>query len=142
MNYEKKIHKFDLKLMEMCVEVAKKSDMNSKHGCIIIDSKGHLISSGANKRKTIGQEHIEDINIRRQKKFSVHAEESALKNVNRNKLKGAKLYVVRWGHNHTNPYFMNSKPCHKCEAIINACMNNFGLKAAYYSTDNDEFNEI
>ena len=137
MNCEKKIHKFDLNLMEYCVEIAKKSNMNSKHGCVIIDKKGNIISSACNKRRSMETEHIPDINIRRQKKFSKHAEETALKNVNRNNLKGAILYVVRYGHNHTNPYFMNSKPCEKCTAIIKAAIERHGLKAAYYSTDNE-----
>ena len=137
MNCEKKIHKFDLNLMEYCVEIAKKSNMNSKHGCVIIDKKGNIISSACNKRRSMETEHIPDINIRRQKKFSKHAEETALKNVNRNNLKGAVLYVVRYGHNHTNPYFMNSKPCEKCTAIIKAAIERHGLKAAYYSTDNE-----
>lgn len=138
---QKKIHKYDLNLMEMCVEVAKKSNMNSKHGCIIIDRKGNLISSACNKRRSMETEHISDINMRRQKRFSRHAEETALKNVNRNDLKGAVLYVVRYGHNNCNPYFMNSKPCEKCTAIINAAIERHGLKAAYYSTDN-EFYEV
>lgn len=134
---QKKIHLYDLNLMETCVEVAKKSNMNSKHGCIIIDKKGSIISSACNKRRCIDTEHIPDIRIRRQKKFSKHAEETALKNVNRNDLKGATLYVVRYGYNDSNPYFMNSKPCEKCTAIINAAINRHGLKAAYYSTDNE-----
>lgn len=136
------IHRCELNLMEMCVEAAKKSNMRSKHGCVIVDSKGQLISSGYNKIRCIGYKHIEDISMREQKRFSSHAEETAIKNVNRQKLKGAKLYVVRWGSNNTNPYFMNSKPCNKCTAIINACMTNYGLKAAYYSTDLDNFHEI
>ena len=86
-------------------------------------------------------EHISDINIRKQKRFSRHAEETALKNVDRNKLKGAVLYVIRYGYHENNPYFMNSKPCTKCTAIINAVMKNYGLKAAYYSCDN-EFQEV
>lgn len=137
---EKYIHRYDLNLMEMCVDIAKKSNMNSKHGCIIIDKKGKIISSACNKRRSMDTEHISDINIRRQKRFSRHAEETALKNVNRNDLKGAVLYVVRYGNHENNPYFMNSKPCEKCTAIIKANMERHGLKAAYYSTDNEFYN--
>jgi len=137
---EKYIHRYDLNLMELCVDIAKKSNMHSKHGCVIIDKKGKLISSACNKRRTMETEHIPDINIRRQKKFSRHAEETALKNVNRNDLKGAVLYVVRYGYHENNPYFMNSKPCEKCTAIIKAAMERHGLKAAYYSTDNEFYN--
>jgi deoxycytidylate deaminase len=141
MTFHKKIHKYDFDLMEYCVEIAKKSNMNSKHGCVIIDKKGSIISSACNKRRSMEMEHITDINLRKQKRFSRHAEETALKNVDRNKLKGAVLYVIRYGYHENNPYFMNSKPCTKCTAIINAVMKNYGLKAAYYSCDN-EFEEI
>lgn len=140
-NFIKNIHKCDLKLMNICIEVAKKSNMNSKHGCIIIDSNNKIVSSAYNKRTSMHNEHIHDPIIRLKKKFSTHAEENALKNVNRNKLKGAKLYVVRWGCNDEQSYFMNSKPCSKCTAIIQACFK-FGLKAAYYSTDSNDFLEI
>ena len=135
----KKIHKYDIHLMEYCVEIAKKSNMNSKHGCVIVDKKGKIISSACNKRRSMEMEHISDINIRKQKKFSKHAEETALKNVNRNNLKGAILYVIRYGYNeNTNEtYFLNSKPCEKCTSIIKATISKHGLKAAYYSTGND-----
>ncbi len=132
----KEIHKCDYNLMELCIDAAKKSNMRSKHGCVIIDNKGRLISSACNKRKNLKDEHIDDELMRRKKGFSKHAEETALKNVNRDKLKGAKLYVVRWGYADGCPFhFLNSKPCVKCTAIINACINNYGLKGAYYSTD-------
>ena len=74
---EKHIHRYDLNLMEMCVEIAKKSNMNSKHGCKIIDKKGKIISSACNKRRSMDTEHISDINIRRQKKVARQAEETA-----------------------------------------------------------------
>jgi deoxycytidylate deaminase len=143
MDFYKKIHKYDIHLMEYCVEIAKKSNMNSKHGCVIIDKKGKIISSACNKRKSMKMEHISDINKRKQKRFSKHAEETALKNVNRNKLKGAILYVIRYGHNENTDetYFLNSKPCEKCTSIIKASIFKYGLKVAYYSTGNN-FSEI
>lgn len=143
MNQFKKIHKIDLSLMEQCKEIAKKSNLRSKHGCVIVDYKGRIISSACNKRKNLKDEHVEDIKLRQRKGFSKHAEETALKNVDRNKLKGAKLYVVRWGYNENCPFhFLNSKPCSKCTAIINACMNNYGLKSAFYSTNINTFEPI
>ena len=130
------IHKYDYHLMELCVDVAKKSNMRSKHGCVVVDNRGKIISSACNKRTNLKDEHIDEVLLRQRKGFSTHAEESALKNVDRNRLKGAKLYVVRWGYAKNCPFhFLNSKPCVKCTAIINACINNYGLKGAYYSTD-------
>ena len=36
--------------MMMCVEIAKKSDMRCKHGCIVVDKNGKIISEAHNKR--------------------------------------------------------------------------------------------
>ena len=65
--------------------------------------------------------------------------DSIIQNVNRNNLKGAILYVIRYGYNeNTNEtYFLNSKPCEKCTSIIKATISKHGLKAVYYSTGND-----
>ena len=63
--------------------------------------------------------------------------------MDKTKLKGAKLYVVRWGgKNDGEMCFMNSKPCNKCTSIIKTCMNKYGLKVAYYSTNNTFFENI
>jgi hypothetical protein len=62
------------------------------------------------------------------KKITIHAEEMALKSVSPSKLKGATLYVVRNGHD-----MLNSKPCDRCQSIINSCMKKNGLKNVYYS---------
>lgn len=125
--------------MMMCVEIAKKSDMRCKHGCIIVNKNGRIISEAHNRRNGLPDKHIED--PKKRPFFSSHAEETALRKMNRQNLDGASLYVVRFGHCHKNPIFMNSKPCKKCTPIILACMKNYGLKAAYYSTG-DEFEEI
>lgn len=137
--YIKYIHNRTFNYMMKCVDIAKKSDMRCKHGCIIVDKNGKVISEAHNRRNGLPNKHIEDPSKR--PFFSNHAEETALKKMNRNNLNGATLYVVRFGHCHKNPIFMNSKPCPKCTPIIIACMKNFGLKAAYYSTGED-FEEI
>lgn len=140
-NYEKSIHKQDLDLMYLCIEIAKKSDMRCQHGCIIEDSKGNIISKACNKSNNLPEKHVLDDEKR--PLFSRHAEETALKNVDKTKLKGAKLYVVRWGgKNDGEMCFMNSKPCNKCTSIIKTCMNKYGLKVAYYSTNNTFFENI
>lgn len=135
----KYIHNRTFHYMMMCVEIAKKSDMRCKHGCIIVDKNGKIVSEAHNKRNGLPDKHIED--PKKRPFFSSHAEETALKKMNRQGLDGASLYVVRFGHCHKNPIFMNSKPCPKCTPIILACMKNYGLKKAYYSTG-EEFEEI
>jgi len=140
-NYKKLIHKQDLDIMYLCIEMAKKSDMRCQHGCIIEDSKGNIISKACNKSNNLVERHI--LNDEKRPLFSKHAEETALKNVDKTKLKGAKLYVVRWsGKNEENMCFMNSKPCNKCTSIIKTCMIKYGLKVAYYSTNDNIFENI
>ena len=128
--------------MSICSEIAEKSNMRCKHGCIIVDKNGKIISVAYNRRNGLPDKHIEDSSKR--PFFSRHAEQTALKNVNRLDLNGATLYVVRCGHVNGEKCFLNSKPCTICTPKIKACMKNYGLKAAYYSTgeNSDDFREI
>lgn len=135
---ERNIHKQDKQMLSLCIEVAKKSNMRCQHGCIIQDNKGNVISRACNKSNNLQERHISDFEKRQL--FSKHAEEIALKNVDKTKLKGAKLYVVRWNTMHN--CFMNSKPCTKCTSIIQSYMNKYGLKVAYYSTNKEIIDEI
>ena len=133
----REIHKIDNEIMMMAIEVAKKSDMRCKHGCVIIDSKGNIISTGYNKMiptsSSILKLHLYKEEFEKKYKLSRHAEENALRNADPRKLYGAKLYVVRWGNLESNPLFMQSKPCKRCTLIIESCMKKFGLRVVYYS---------
>ena len=131
--YQKKIHKQDKEILGMAHNIALKSDMRCKHGCIIIDNKGDIISSACNKSMPICKEILHSRTLRTYK-CSLHAEEMALRNIDYRKLSGAKMYVIRINSltNKTND-FMNSKPCNKCTYIINACIRKYGLKTVYYS---------
>jgi hypothetical protein len=133
----KVIHKIDNEIMMIAIEVAKKSDMRCKHGCVIIDNKGNIISTGYNKTIPTSS-NILKLNLYKEEfekkhKLSRHAEENALRNADPRKLDGAKLYVVRWGNLESNPLFMQSKPCKRCTLIIESCMKKFGLRVVYYS---------
>jgi len=120
------IHKTEQIYMDIAADIALKSNLRSKHGCIIIDKKGKIISKAHNKA-IVFEKNIKYVktNI-----VTYHAEESALKNVDKTKLNGASLYVVR---NIGNGCFSCSKPCQKCENIINSCMQRFKLKYVFYS---------
>ena len=124
--------KSDNKILLHAIEMAKKSDMRSKHGAVLLDEKGNIISKACNKGIAVSKEGME--NFTQSTKISHHAEENALRNVDKKKLKGARLYVVRWGCIDTNPLLMNSKPCKRCTSIIDTCMKKHGLKVVYYST--------
>ena len=130
----KDIHKIETTYMFLALNKAEKSDMRSKHGCIIVDKKGNIISKAFNKTLPVEQKIFDKKNIDKSTRVSLHAEENALRTTDPRKLCGAKLYVIRWGYCDTNPIFMNSKPCLRCTRIIEACMNKYGLKVAYYST--------
>jgi deoxycytidylate deaminase len=128
---KKKIHKTDNLILQIAIEMAKKSDMRTKHGCIIIDYKGSIISKAYNKNLIVSSKQFD--NFTQNTKVSYHAEENALRNVDPKKLSGAKLYVIRYGFQENNPLLMNSKPCKKCTCIIEKYMKKYGLKTVYYS---------
>lgn len=117
------------------LDIAKKSTMRSKHGCVIVDNKGNIISTGFNKEIFLYKKKHYTYYDQFQNHKSIHAEENAIRNVDPAKLNGAKLYVVRWGSHEKNPLIMNSKPCKKCANIIGRCITKYGLKYAYYSSD-------
>jgi tRNA(Arg) A34 adenosine deaminase TadA len=130
----KSVHKSDNLYLKHAYETAKKSDMEHKHGCIIVDNKGNIISSGYNKFLNVPKDKLQKFNKNTNIKISKHAEEMALKNADPKKLFGAKLYIVRINlqHFNNNP-FMCSKPCKRCTAIIESCMKKCGLKIVYYT---------
>jgi deoxycytidylate deaminase len=130
----KEIHKIDSQIMDYAASIAKLSDMKNKHGCVIIDSKGEIISTGMNKTNI----HVNPNKFKifnKNNKISLHAEENALRNVDPRKLKGARLYVIRLNCSPSIlPRFSDSKPCKKCTCIIESCMKKYGLKVVYYSS--------
>ena len=125
-------HKSDLELMQYAADIAQRSDMRTKHGCVIVDYKGSIISVAYNKTLNIPPHKLKEYD--RSNKISRHAEENALRHVDRRKLCGARLYVVRSENTNLENCFMNSKPCKRCSAIIETCMRKFGLKVVYYSS--------
>lgn len=107
-------------------DVAAKSTMQHRHGCIIVYNDKEIVAKGYNHtRCTLEQE------------FSVHAEVEAinkLRQVVRSKSKEfihkCTLYVVRIGtDNMGNPLKM-SEPCSRCSAIIRS----MGIPKVVYST--------
>ena len=135
---KKIIHKNDYEIMLYAVELAKKSNMSNKHGSVIVDNKGNIISTGFNKMIYVPKDKLKIFDKNTRVKISNHAEEVALKNANPKKLNGAKLYIIRaalgTGICSETPIFMNSKPCKRCTHIIESCIKRFGLKVVYYSS--------
>ena len=67
--------------------------------------------------------------------YSIHAEKNVVKEVgDNNKLKGANMYVFRFGRGGNSDVIMNSKPCYGCTLFLEKCMNKYGLNKVYYSS--------
>lgn len=81
--------------MSMALMVAQKSlDPSTKHGCIIVDEKNHLISMGYN---SFPRECIEDsLPLSRPDKYKViiHSETNAIINAGDRKLEGSTAYIT------------------------------------------------
>lgn len=105
--------------IEAAITEARKSTMNSKHGCIGIDPKtGHILSRGFNVFDSRGFKF--DNTIKRRlvpdKIYGVHAEASAIFRTPRSYRYGLILVVIKINN---QGQLSNSKPCKHCERIIN-----------------------
>lgn len=105
--------------LQIAAEVAKKSTMTQKHGCIIVYKK-KIIATGYNTMPSMFQN-------------SLHAEINALKKVKNKQyiLKEADLYVVRIGTDSFDNVLKYSKPCANCSKHIQ--MNK--IRRVFYSTN-------
>jgi dCMP deaminase len=129
-------HLKELEYIIEAVRISFKSNMRSKHGSIIVKN-GKIISQGYNRYVGINWSHNSEIKGKNRGKYSIHAEEDALRNADPMKLSGASMYVIRWGSDPDDPLFMNSMPCLKCEKKIRKAMEKYGLKNVFYSVDMD-----
>lgn len=112
--------------LQIAAEVAKKSSMMHKHGCIIVYKK-QIVATGYNTMPNMFEK-------------SVHAEINAmnkLKNKQKYLLKDCDLYVVRIGTDSYGNVLKYSKPCEHCTR----CINHFKIRKVYYST-NFEFDRF
>jgi len=108
-------HKYYL---NMAAKAATKSDMNHKHGAIIVYKK-KIVAIGCNYYKG---------------EYSIHAEIDAisqLKGKEKSVLPESELYVVRIGPEKLSDHLKYSKPCYNCQNyILKKC-----IKRTYYSTN-------
>lgn len=107
-------------------ELAEKSTMQQRHGCVIVYNDRDIIAKGFNHMRCTMETT-----------FSVHAEIEAvnklrqvLRTKNKDYINKCTLYVVRVSRNHEldNPLCM-SLPCEKCREAIHAV----GIKRICYS---------
>ena len=76
--------------------------------------------------------------LKSSKKYSTHAEISAINKVkNKKQLSECEMYIVRIGPDKLNNMLKYSKPCINCQNYI----NKYNIKKIYYST-NYEYDSI
>jgi len=105
--------------LQLAANVAKKSTMTQKHGCVIVYKK-EIIATGYNTMPVAFQE-------------SLHAEIDAIKKLKHRQylLKDCELYIVRIAPDSLNNVLKYSKPCPNCTKVIN--FNK--IRKVYYSTN-------
>lgn len=109
-------------LYNRAVMLAKKSDMEHRHACIIVKNN-EIIAEGFNKKYNMF-EHM----------YSIHAEVDAIsKLVSRNKgyTSDCTMYVFRIGPDYLGNPTKLSKPCKNCTDAIRKA----GIKRVYYSIE-------
>ena len=66
---------------------------------------------------------------------TIHAEKNVIKKLGDiSQLRGADMYVIRYGRSDNSDGFMCSKPCHDCQLFLEKCMREYGLKNVYYTS--------
>ena len=105
--------------LRMAADVARKSSMLHKHGCVIVHKK-RIIASGYNTMPDMFSN-------------SLHAEMNALNKLKNkpNILRESDMYIVRIGTNSHNNVLKYSKPCEECRKRI---IEN-KVRKVYYSTN-------
>ena len=97
--------------------------------------RGKIIAEAFNRigYRSKGDRTFYNTSIRAKK--NIHAEENVVRVLgDYNKLRGADMYVMRFGQGENKNTFINSKPCAKCECFLNKCMREYGLRHVYYTS--------
>lgn len=120
--------------LAMAATLALQSDMQHRHGCVLVDDAQRIVGKGFNYRIQRGRPPNADPRSR----FSIHAEEAALRDYyvkrKRYHVPGARAlrrkrqprvvaYVVRVGWVAGELVFRCSKPCAKCQQQIEGASN-------------------
>lgn len=124
--------------MREAIELAKRSTMESKHGCVIINPRARdnwVVASAVN-------EHVHNQEDRRV--FSIHAEVNALaqlmriKSHNQTYFEDCIALVARVGPPTQNYRVRMSKPCANCERML----RKMGIRRVFYTLDEATMGEL
>lgn len=113
--------------LRKAAQMALRSNISQRHGCLIVDSHtGEILSTGYN-----------HVCTRMCHKFSMHAECDALRKVKKDfDLAFAEMYVVRIGPESLGNPLRMSQPCEECARLI--LRANVGR--VFYSWSDMQFN--
>jgi deoxycytidylate deaminase len=129
--------------LKKCFELAQRSNLTHKHGCIIV-KKNEIVSSGFNFKlqnyhTTIPTFSASTFKARANEScFSVHAEVSTIKKAKKIDLRQCDMYVVRISNGsgmcdskNATTALRYSHPCSTCSKYISAK----GIRRVYYSVN-------
>jgi tRNA(Arg) A34 adenosine deaminase TadA len=116
------------KMFRLAKREAFKSDSKHRHGAILAKSTRVYNSSyNINRYCQFADHHREDAGH-----GTLHAEIGAILGIDRKKLTGSDVYVIRLSANDELAY---SRPCEMCQQV----MRHVGVKRCYYSISKDEW---
>jgi deoxycytidylate deaminase len=124
--------------MQHAIELAKKSTMEMKHGCVIVNTKcrdKQIVATGIN-------EHV--LNCEERNVFSIHSEMKALANLigirghNEKYLENCTAFVARVGSERLGYQVKMSRPCIKCQKLL----KKMGIKRIFYTIDENSVAEL
>lgn len=128
----------DMKFFRRATEMAMKSDMSVKMGCIVT-YKGKIISEGCNQKRThpLQAEYDKerpDVMEGTPNVHSLHAESAALFKIKNENIRWNKvdIYVSR---PMVSRLYGLAKPCPSCQKLI----KDLGIKRIHYTTDDGSF---
>ena len=115
--------------LDKLIDFASLSDFKNKHACLILNKKNKIVSIGINRK-----------NYRTNKIESIHAECSAILNINWYKIKihdKLDLYVIRINKNNK---LLDSYPCESCVDKIKKF--SYIINNIYFSNSEGEIEKI
>jgi len=101
----------------------------------VIVYRGKIIAEATNRIgfRSVNNKTFYNTFIR--EKRNIHAEENVVRKLgDYNKLKNADMYVLKYSRENPTK-FANSRPCAKCACFLNKCMQKYGLRNVYYTSD-------
>jgi len=108
---------------------------NLVHVAVLVN-RGKVIAEATNRigYRSICNKTYHNTYIREPK--NIHAEENVVRVLgDKSKLRDSDMYVMRFGRGENSDSFLNSKPCAKCECFLNKCIEKYGLRNVYYTSD-------